>query len=298
MADRRGRDRGRDGDEQQADDQLDQRLEERQAGGDVKAAQVGRREAHDDRGDQPRIVAEHVTGRGHGDHTGQLGRGSENLAEPERAQHAGEQRDTDGAAGRANGDAGQELAELGAVTEAGARHNAVENDRPEDGADGIDQRAFPRQDPLDPLTGPDEGEQRAHHRGPGDDQNGPGHQRRLLRHAQQHQRHAGGERNRDRDAEGDQPPDHAARVPRQLPQLESEARVVEDHGDRERDHRLEGRSQQLVGIDIAGQRARGEANGEQDDQRGDPQAAREHLGSDRERSDQAQADEGLIRGHR
>jgi hypothetical protein len=53
----------------------DQRLEERPAGGDVKAAQVGRGEAHDDRGDQPGIVSQHVAGRGHADHTGQLGRG-------------------------------------------------------------------------------------------------------------------------------------------------------------------------------------------------------------------------------
>ncbi len=90
----------------------------------------------------------------------------------------------------------------------------------------------------------------------------------------------------------------AARVPGELAQLKPEARVVKDDRDRERDHRLEGRPEQLARSDITGQRARGEADGQQDDERGDAQAARQHLRSDREGNGQAQADEDLIRGHK
>ena len=73
VSQRRRGDRGRDGDEQHPDDQLDQGLEERPPGRDVEAAQVRHGQPHDDRGDQPGVVADDVAGGRHGDHARRAG---------------------------------------------------------------------------------------------------------------------------------------------------------------------------------------------------------------------------------
>ena len=52
--------------------ELDERLEERAPGGDVKDGQVGEGEAHEDRGDEPGVVADDVARCRHGDHRGDV----------------------------------------------------------------------------------------------------------------------------------------------------------------------------------------------------------------------------------
>src|SRR5262249_27302382 len=74
--------------------------------------------------------------------------------------------------------------------------------------------------------------------------------------------------------------------------------VVEDHRDRQRDQRLESRPQQPLRVDIGSERARGEADRQQDDQRRDPQLAGQHLRSDRQHQDQAYPEQHLLGRHR
>ena len=92
--------RGRNGDEQYADDELYEGLEERPAGRDVECPQIGQREAHEDRRDQPAVVTESIASGGHRDHRGELRAGPEHLAQPDLAQQQPEQRGADHAAGQ------------------------------------------------------------------------------------------------------------------------------------------------------------------------------------------------------
>ena len=83
---RRRRHGGRDGHEQDPDDQLNQGLEERPFGRDVEDAQVRHREPHQDRGDEPGVVADDVAGGRHPHHASQLARGGEQIVQIKLAQ--------------------------------------------------------------------------------------------------------------------------------------------------------------------------------------------------------------------
>lgn len=83
----------------------------------------------------------------------------------------------------------------------------------------------------------------------------------------------------------------------QVTQTESESRVIEDHRHGERDERRERRTEQPVRIHVTGRRAGGEADRQQDDQRGQPQPGGEHLRADGEQGDQTEAQKVLLRRH-
>jgi len=107
--------------------------------GNVEAAQVGHCQPHDNGGDEPGVLADHVASGGHGNDCGQLGGGAEHLAEPEPSQQEPQQGGPGDAARQAYADARQKLSQLVAESLTGARHHGVENDGAEDAADRIDQ---------------------------------------------------------------------------------------------------------------------------------------------------------------
>ena len=157
--------------------------------------------------------------------------------------------------GEADPDGDQELPQLiGQALMDACRHRRV-HDRPEDAADRVDQRSFPGKHPPQPLRRPDETQQRRYYRRPGHHQDGARHQRRPRGHSQQQRREHRRERPGDRDSPGDQPDHHAAGVPAQLAELQPEPGVVKDDGHRQRHQRLECRPEQLVRVNIAGDRA-------------------------------------------
>jgi hypothetical protein len=206
--------------------------------------------------------------------------------------------DADRRAGRADADRQQELPQWVADPAVGAGQHGVEHHRAQDAADRVDQRALPGQDPLQAVGRADERQQRAHHRRPGHHQDRARHQRRPGRHAQQRGGQHRGERHRDRHPPDHQAGYHAAGPPGHLAPLQRQAGVIKDHRHRERDQRLERRPQQMLRIDVGGQRARGEACREQDDQRRDTQPARQHLRAHREHQDQAYPEQDLVGAHR
>ena len=98
-------------DEQDTDDQLHQSREEWPARRDVKAADVGHGQAHDDRGDKAlrrRGRMSHAAAALH--HRGQLARGAEHLPEPERPQQEPQDGGARDAARHADPDPEEELA--------------------------------------------------------------------------------------------------------------------------------------------------------------------------------------------
>jgi conjugative relaxase-like TrwC/TraI family protein len=102
------------------------------------------------------------------------------------------------------------------------------------------ERALPGQHPLQPSGRPDEPRQRPHHRWPGHHQDHPGHQCGLGGHAEQEPGEHRGERPRDRHPHRDQAEHHPAGIPAQPGQVQPQARVIQDHRDRQRDQRLKG----------------------------------------------------------
>ena len=224
-------------------------------------------------------------------------RGGEQIVQVKLAQAHPQHRHADYRAGHADAGGQQELAQRVADPAAGARQHGVEHHRAQDAADRVDQRALPGQYPLQAIGRPDESQQRGHHRRPGHHQDRAGHQRRPGRHAQQRAGQHRGERHRDRHPPDHQAGYHAAGAPVHLAPLQRQAGVIEDHRHRERDQRLERRPQQALRVDVGGQRARGEARREQDDQRRDAQPARQHLRAHREHHDQAHPDQDLVGGH-
>ncbi len=143
---------------------------------------------------------------------------------------------------------------------------------------------------MNPRSGPTTGRARHH-------QDGPGHYGRLPGHAQQQAGEHGPEGQGDGHAHHDQPDDDPPRMPPQLPQIQRHARVVEDDRHRQRDQRLERGPQQPLGVDVGGDRSRGEAGRQQEDDGGDPQAAGQHLRSDREGENKADSEQDLVGRH-
>ena len=134
---------GRAGHEQDPDDQLHQCLEERPFGRDVEGAQVRDRQPHQDRGDEPGVIADNVAGGRHPHHARQLGRGGEHITQIKlgRASHSTA---TPATAPATPMPADSEFAQRVADPAAGARQHGVEHHRAQDAADRVDQRPLPR----------------------------------------------------------------------------------------------------------------------------------------------------------
>jgi hypothetical protein len=83
----------------------------------------------------------------------------------------------------------------------------------------------------------------------------------------------------------------------ELPQVEAQASVIQDDGHRQGHQRLEGGPEQSLRIDVGSERTRDETDGQQHDDRGDAQLARQYLGADREDENQAYASQDLVGRH-
>jgi len=142
---------------------------------------------------------------------------------------------------------------------------------------------------MKPSSGPDHRRARNH-------QDGAEHQGRPAGHVQQQAGEHSPEGQGDGHPHHDQPDHHPPGVAAQLSQVQRHARVVEDDGDRERNQRLEGAPQQLLRVDVGGDRTGDEAGRQQDDRR-DLQKAGEHLRTGRQREDQAHPEQDLIGCH-
>jgi hypothetical protein len=86
------------------DDELHKGLEERPPDGNIEATQVRDRQAHQDRGDEPGVVADDVADGRDAHHARQLAGGAEHIAQVKLAQAEPQHRDADRRAGRADGD--------------------------------------------------------------------------------------------------------------------------------------------------------------------------------------------------
>jgi len=82
-----------------------------------------------------------------------------------------------------------------------------------------------------------------------------------------------------------------------LPHAEAQARVVEDDGHRQGHQRLEGRPEQVLRVDVAGQCTRDETGRQQHNDRGNAEAARQNLGPGGECENQADPDQNLVCCH-
>jgi hypothetical protein len=102
------------GNKEDANNELYEGFEKWAAGRDVKTQLIGQRESHEDRRDEPGVLAENVAAGRHRDHGGELCAGAEHLVQPELAQQQPEHRSADDAAGHADPDAQRKLSHLAA----------------------------------------------------------------------------------------------------------------------------------------------------------------------------------------
>src|SRR6266542_1225934 len=96
------------------------------------------------------VVTGDVAARRHADHGGDGRQRAQAPSHIQLAQHQPQQRRSDDASGEADTDAEQELAELVAAGDDGA-----EDERAEDAADRVNERALPQERPLHALGRPD-----------------------------------------------------------------------------------------------------------------------------------------------
>jgi hypothetical protein len=151
---------------------------------------------------------------------------------------------------------------------------------------------------MQSLDGVHEAQERPHHRRPGADEDRPEHQGGAPGQPEQPGRRQRCQDGRDDDPETDQTQHHTTGRPDELGQVQAQPRVVEDDRYGQGHQRLERGTEQLVGMDGVGHRARGEADRQQQDQRRHMQPAGSHLAADGEHERQADPDQDLIGGHR
>jgi hypothetical protein len=137
----------------------------------------------------------------------------------------------------------------------------------------------------------------SHHRRPGHHQDRAGHHRGPGGHAQQQNRGHRAKRQGHRD-----PRVISLITTRRCARAASagpgQPGVVKDDRHRQRHQRLERRAQQRLRVDVGGKRPSDEAGRRQDDDRGHPQLAREHLRTRRKHGDQAHPEQDLVCRHR
>ena len=116
--------------------------------GTPEPGQVAHRDAHDDRGGEPAVVAQRVADRHDADDRPELGERAEHPGGAQRPQQHPQHGGAEQAAEQADAHAAEEVTELLHEPLVTARGDGVEDDRPEGGADRVDQRSLPGEHPL------------------------------------------------------------------------------------------------------------------------------------------------------
>jgi hypothetical protein len=101
----------------------------------------------------------------------------------------------------------------------------------------------------------------------------------------------------DQHAQDDQADHHPADVAPELPQVQTQARVIKNDGHGQGHQRLERGPQQPLGVDVGRQGTRDETGRQQHDERRNVQPGCQYLGADGEHENQANAGQDLVGRH-
>ena len=232
--------------------------------------------AHDQAGDQARVIAQQVGADDHRDDEHQRPGHRLRLAGFEPARPGQDQDSPEDAEPGADPD-GEEKLKISSPAVACPAITALKTTTPSVAPIGSANVPSHFRTELTVLRGTDEAEQRPDHRRAGDDEHGPEHERDLQGEIEEQIGGDRPDRPGDEDPEGHEPAVDASDAAAQLAEVQAEPGVEEDDPDGDRDHGGDqGLAQQCVGVECV-DRARAEPEREQHQDRWEPQ----HLGEQR-----------------